>query len=115
MTTESFNRRSLIKAAAALGGLSAIAEFGNGMLAQTSTHSATTTRELDQRKEEIAKTAFTKEHAALLIIDPYNDVMSKGGKLFERTKETAMAVSFYDNMRRLIPVAQRRQSGRSAH
>jgi len=54
----------------------------------------TTTRELDQRKEEIAKTAYTKEHTALLIIDPYNDFMSEGGKLFERTKETAMAVSF---------------------
>src|SRR6267378_1691494 len=64
MTTESFNRRSLIKAAAALGGLSTIAEFGNGIFAQTSTHSATTTRELDQRKEEIAKTAYTKEHTA---------------------------------------------------
>jgi Aldo/keto reductase family len=90
MTTENFNRRSL-KAAAALGGSSTIAEFGDGMLAQTSTHSATTTPELNPRKEEIAKTPYTKEHAALLIVDPYNDFMSEGGKLFERTKETAMA------------------------
>jgi nicotinamidase-related amidase len=103
---ESFNRRSLIKAAAVLGGLSTIADFGDGMLAQTSTQSATTTRELDQRKEGIAKTAYTKEHAALLIVDPYNDFMSEGGKLFERTKETAMTVGFYDNMRRLIPAAR---------
>jgi hypothetical protein len=106
MATKRFNRRSLIKAAAALGGSSTIAEFGDGMLAQTSTHSATTTRELNQRKEEIAKTPYTKEHAALLIVDPYNDFMSEGGKLFERTKETAMAVGFYDNMRKLIPAAR---------
>jgi hypothetical protein len=77
----------LIKAATVLGGLSTIAEFGDGVIAQTSTHSPTTTREPEQRKEEIAKTAYTKEHAALLIVDPYNDFMSEGGKLFERTKE----------------------------
>jgi hypothetical protein len=106
MATKRFNRRSLIKAAAVLGGSSAIAEFGDGMLAQTSTQSATTTRELNQRKEEIAKTPYTKEHAALLIVDPYNDFMSEGGKLFEKTKETAMAVGFYDNMRKLIPAAR---------
>ncbi len=106
MATENFNRRSLIKAAAALGGLSTIAEFGDGMLAQTSTHSATTTRQLDQRKEETAMTAYTREHAALLIIDPYNDFMSEGGKLFDKTKETAMAVGFYNNMRKLIPATR---------
>jgi hypothetical protein len=75
-TTGNFNRRKLIRAAAALGGSSTIAEFGDGMLGQTSTHSATTTRELNPRKEEIAKTPYTKEHAALLIVDPYNDSMT---------------------------------------
>jgi nicotinamidase-related amidase len=29
--------------------------------------------------------------------------MSEGGKLFEATRETAEAVGFYDNMRRLVP------------
>ena len=32
----------------------------------------------------------------LLIVDPYNDFTS--GKYYERTKETAEAVGFYDNM-----------------
>jgi len=32
--------------------------------------------------------------------------MSKGGKYYERTKETADAVGFYDNMRKLIPVVR---------
>jgi hypothetical protein len=30
-----------------------------------------------------------------LIVDPYNDFMSEGGKLYEATKETAEAVRFY--------------------
>jgi hypothetical protein len=32
--------------------------------------------------------------------------MSKGGKYYERTKETAEAVGFYDNMRKLIPAVR---------
>jgi nicotinamidase-related amidase len=43
---------------------------------------------------------------ALLIVDPYNDFMSKGSKFYEGTKETAEAVSFYDNMRKLIPAVR---------
>ena len=47
-------------------------------------------------------TNYSADDTALLIVDPYNDFMSKGGKLYERTKETAEAVGFYDNMRKLI-------------
>ena len=54
-------------------------------------------------------TNYAAHDTALLIIDPYNDFMSKGGKLYERPKETAQAVGFYDNMRKLIP------SVRAAH
>jgi nicotinamidase-related amidase len=49
---------------------------------------------------------YSTDDTALLIVDPYNDFMSKGGKLYERTKETADAVGFYDNMRKLIPVVR---------
>jgi len=48
-------------------------------------------------------TTYAAERTALLIVDPYNDFMSEGGKLYEATKETAEAVGFYDNMRKLIP------------
>ena len=48
-------------------------------------------------------TNYSAGDTALLIVDPYNDFMSKGGKFYERTKETAEAVGFYDNMRKLIP------------
>ena len=39
----------------------------------------------------------------MLIVDPYNDFMSEGGKFYDATKETADAVGFYDDMRKLIP------------
>src|SRR5947208_14180337 len=47
-------------------------------------------------------TNYSADDTALLIVDPYNDFMSEGGKLYERTKETAEAVGFYDNMHKLI-------------
>jgi nicotinamidase-related amidase len=46
---------------------------------------------------------YTASHTAFLTVDPYNDFMSKGGKSYERTRQTAEAVHFYDNMRKLIP------------
>ncbi len=46
---------------------------------------------------------YAVDRTALLIVDPYNDFMSEGGKLYEATRETAEAVGFYDNMRKLIP------------
>jgi nicotinamidase-related amidase len=46
---------------------------------------------------------YAADRAALLIVDPYNDFMSEGGKFYEATKETAQGVGFYDNMRMLIP------------
>ena len=49
---------------------------------------------------------YSADDTALLIVDPYNDFMSKGGKFYERTKETAEAVGFYDNMRKLIPAVR---------
>jgi nicotinamidase-related amidase len=48
-------------------------------------------------------TTYAADRTALLIVDPYNDFMSEGGKLYEATRETAEAVGLYDNMRTLIP------------
>ena len=47
-------------------------------------------------------TTYAADHTALLIVDPYTDFMSEGGKLYEAIKETAEAVGLYDNMRKLI-------------
>src|SRR5712691_10500143 len=48
-------------------------------------------------------TTYAADRTALLIVDPYNDFMSEGGKFYEATKETADLVGFYENMRKLIP------------
>jgi len=33
-------------------------------------------------------TIYTADRTALLIVDPYNDFMSEGGKLYEATRKT---------------------------
>ena len=48
-------------------------------------------------------TTYAADRTALLIVDPYNDFMSEGGKFFEATRETADAVGLSDNMRTLVP------------
>ncbi|RXH55374.1 isochorismatase family cysteine hydrolase [Granulicella sibirica] len=49
---------------------------------------------------------YAKDSTALLIVDPYNDFMSEGGKLYDITKPQADSVSFYENMRKLIPAVR---------
>jgi nicotinamidase-related amidase len=49
---------------------------------------------------------YPAETTALLIINPYNDLMSEGGKRFETTRQLAAAIGFYPNLRRLIPASR---------
>jgi nicotinamidase-related amidase len=49
---------------------------------------------------------YPAETTALLIVNPYNDLMSEGGKRFEATRQVAAAVGFYANLRRLIPAVR---------
>src|SRR5258708_27494038 len=49
---------------------------------------------------------YQKKNTALLIVDPYNDFMSEGGKLYAATKPTADSVGFYQNMRKPIPAVR---------
>lgn len=49
---------------------------------------------------------YEANRTALLIVDPYNDFMSVGGKLYEATKETADSVGFYENMTKIIPAVR---------
>ena len=50
--------------------------------------------------------AYTAEYTALLIVDPYNDFMSEGGKLYTAIKETADASGMFANLRKLIPAVR---------
>ena len=51
----------------------------------------------------MTKALYERKDTALLVVDPYNDFMSEGGKLYNITKPTADTVGFYANMRKLIP------------
>jgi nicotinamidase-related amidase len=46
---------------------------------------------------------YSPDRTALLVVDPYNDFMSEGGKLFDAIKETAVASGMFENLRQLMP------------
>jgi len=48
-------------------------------------------------------TTYAADRTALLIVDPYNDFMSEGGKLFNAIRETADASGMFGNLRKIIP------------
>jgi nicotinamidase-related amidase len=49
---------------------------------------------------------YPADRTALLVVDPYNDFMSEGGKLYEAIKPTADASGLFDNLRRIIPTVR---------
>ena len=49
---------------------------------------------------------FDKENAALLLIDPYNDFISEGGKLWDRIKTVAEANACISHMLQLLTAAR---------
>lgn len=50
--------------------------------------------------------SYVAHETALLVVDPYNDFMSEGGKLYEATRETAVASGFYTNLPAIIAAAR---------
>jgi nicotinamidase-related amidase len=49
---------------------------------------------------------YSADRTGLLIVDPYNDFMSEGGKLFNAIKATADVSGMFDNLRKIIPAAR---------
>ena len=49
----------------------------------------------------MATIAYPHERTALLLVDPYNDFLSEGGKSYTHLKEVADEVGLLDNLRRL--------------
>lgn len=49
----------------------------------------------------MAVTIYPRERTALLLVDPYNDFLSEGGKIYPRLKAVADEVGLLDNLRRL--------------
>ncbi len=53
--------------------------------------------------------SYNPSQTALLIVDPYNDFMSEGGKLYDAIKATADVSGMFENLRKVIPAS--RQAG----
>jgi len=49
----------------------------------------------------MADNTYPRERTALLLVDPYNDFLSEGGKVYPRIKPIADEVGLLDNLRRL--------------
>jgi ureidoacrylate peracid hydrolase len=50
---------------------------------------------------------FSKETTALLVIDPYNDFISEGGKLWDRLKTVAEANDCVPHMLQVLNAARK--------
>ena len=46
--------------------------------------------------------AYEKQRTALLVVDPYNDFLSDGGKLFPMLSDIAAEVRLLDNLRATV-------------
>jgi len=60
----------------------------------------------------MADLKFDKETTALLIIDPYNDFISEGGKIWDRIKNVAEANNCVPNMSEVMNDSRRESSQR---
>ncbi|MDY0884675.1 isochorismatase family cysteine hydrolase [Dongia soli] len=49
----------------------------------------------------MAETSYSRDRTALLLVDPYNDFLSEGGRVFPMLKELAEKVGLLDNLRAL--------------
>jgi ureidoacrylate peracid hydrolase len=54
----------------------------------------------------MANVNFDRETAALLVIDPYNDFISEGGKIWDRIKTVAEANNCIPNMLQILTAAR---------
>ena len=50
----------------------------------------------------ISLPAYPAAHTALLLVDPYNDFLAEGGKLWPRSQQVADAVGLHDNLRAVL-------------
>ncbi|MBB1592944.1 isochorismatase family cysteine hydrolase [Achromobacter sp. UMC46] len=54
----------------------------------------------------MATLTYSAERTGLLLVDPYNDFLSEGGKLFSMIKEVADDVRLLDNLRASVSAAR---------
>ncbi len=51
---------------------------------------------------------FHANKTAIVVVDPFNDFLSEGGKLWQFTRETVDKINLVKNLQRLLTVARRR-------
>jgi ureidoacrylate peracid hydrolase len=61
----------------------------------------------DRRRETIVKVTYDKQLTALLVIDPYNDFISDGGKVWDRLKAVAEANRCVPHMLQVVNAARK--------
>jgi ureidoacrylate peracid hydrolase len=69
----------------------------------------TRAKEGTERGKNMTNLNFDKENTALLVIDPYNDFISEGGKIWDRIKNVAETTNTVPHMSQLVAAA--RQAG----
>ena len=50
---------------------------------------------------------YRPEHTALLFVDPYNDFLSEGGKLWPKVAPVAKEVRLLENLRTVVTAVRR--------
>mgnify|MGYP006317255575 CR=1 FL=1 len=55
----------------------------------------------------MAKVTYDKQLTALLVIDPYNDFISEGGKVWDRLKTVAEANNCVPHMLQVLTAARK--------
>ena len=61
---------------------------------------------MNMRRKDVTNLKLDKENTALLVIDPYNDFISEGGKLWDRIKTVAEANDCIAHMLQLLTAAR---------
>ena len=49
---------------------------------------------------------YKKDKTAIILVDPYNEVLSEGGKVWPRLKEVAESVNLHENIKKLLDLAR---------
>src|SRR5215469_18208630 len=60
----------------------------------------------DHRRDAMAKLTYNKPLTALIVIDPYNDFISDGGKIWDRLKGVAEANQCVPHMMQVLDAAR---------
>src|SRR5262245_60681981 len=61
----------------------------------------------DRWRDAMAKATYSKQLSALLVVDPYNDFISEGGKLWDRIRAVAEGNDCVPHMLQVLNAARK--------